>query len=104
MLVRGALILSTEEGGEWVILVELSASDEDDMLLSEWRTPGRVLGIAGMLIGIYLVLGLRQNKPPRESKDDQPKPTNQIEQEEIPSDNVDPWGRPVDRMNDSYTD
>jgi M6 family metalloprotease-like protein len=104
MLVRGELILSTEEGGEWVILVELSASDEDDMLLSEWRTPGRVLGIAGMLIGIYLVLGLRQNKPPRESKDDQPKPTNQIEQEEIPSDNVDPWGRPVDRMNDSYTD
>jgi hypothetical protein len=104
MLVRGELILSTEEGGEWVILVELSASDEDDMLLSEWRTPGRVLGIAGMLIGIYLVLGLRQNIPPRESKDDQPKPTNQIEQEEIPSDNVDPWGRPVDRMNDSYTD
>jgi M6 family metalloprotease-like protein len=104
MLVRGELILSTEEGGEWVILVELSASDEDDMLLSEWRTPGRVLGIAGMLIGIYLVLGLRQNKPPRESKDDQPKPTNQIEQEEIPSDNVDPWGRPVDRMIDSYTD
>jgi len=104
MLVRGELILSTEEGGEWVILVELSASDEDDMLLSEWRTPGRVLGIAGMLIGIYLVLGLRQNKPPRESKDDQPKPTNQIEQEEIPSDKVDPWGRPVDRMNDSYTD
>ena len=104
MLVRGELILSTEEGGEWVILVELSASDEDDMLLSEWRTPGRVLGIAGMLIGIYLVLGLRQNKPPRESKDDQPKPTNQIEQKEIPSDNVDPWGRPVDRMNDSYTD
>ena len=104
MLVRGELILSTEEGGEWVILVELSASDEDDMLLSEWRTPGRVLGIAGMLIGIYLVLGLRQNKPPRASKDDQPKPTNQIEQEEIPSDNVDPWGRPVDRMNDSYTD
>lgn len=104
MLVRGELILSTEEGGEWVILVELSASDEDDMLLSEWRTPGRVLGIAGMLIGIYLVLGLRQNKPPRESKDDQPKPTNQIEQKEIPSDNVDPWGRPVDRMIDSYTD
>ena len=104
MLVRGELILSTEEGGEWVILVELSASDEEDMLLSEWRTPGRVLGIAGMLIGIYLALGLRQNKPPREPKNDQPKPTNQIEQEEIPSDNVDPWGRPVDQMNDSYTD
>jgi M6 family metalloprotease-like protein len=104
MLVRGELILSTEEGGEWVILVELSASGEEDMLLSEWRTPGRVLGIAGMLIGIYLALGLRQNKPPREPKNDQPKPTNQIEQEEIPSDNVDPWGRPVDQMNDSYTD
>ena len=104
MLVRGELILSTEEGGEWVILVELSASDEEDMLLSEWRTPGRVLGIAGMLIRIYLALGLRQNKPPREPKNDQPKPTNQIEQEEIPSDNVDPWGRPVDQMNDSYTD
>ena len=68
MLVRGELILSTEEGGEWVILVELSASDEEDMLLSEWRTPGRVLGIAGMLIGIYLALGLRQNKPPRENQ------------------------------------
>lgn len=104
MLVRGELILSTEEGGEWVILVELSASDEEGMLLSEWRTPGRVLGIAGMLIGIYLALGLRPNKPLKESKDVQPKPTNQIEQEEIPSNNVDPWGRPVDQMNDSYPD
>jgi M6 family metalloprotease-like protein len=104
MLVRGELILSTDEGGEWVILVELSASEEDEMLLSEWRTPGRVLGIAGMLIGIYLALGLRPNKPVREANTQEPKTSSPIEQELTPSDNIDPWGRPVDQMNDLYPD
>lgn len=104
MLVRGELILTTEEGGEWVILVELSASSDDDVLLSEWRTPGRALGLTAILIGIYLASGLRPKKPSEQAKEVAPLEADKNEESIVAHENLDPWGRPVDQINDSYAD
>lgn len=105
MLVRGELILTTEEGGEWVIPVELSASSDEDVFLAEWRTPGRALGLAAMIIGIYLTLGLRPKKASEPTQKVAPLDGEMNEQKTIVApENLDPWGRPVDQMNDSYSD
>ena len=104
MLVRGELVLTTEEGGEWVIPVELSASSDDDVLLSEWRTPGRALGLAAILIGIYLTLGLRPKRPSGQPKEPAPLEAEQNQERIVASETLDPWGRPIDQISDSYSD
>ena len=101
MLVRGELILYTDEGGEWTITINLNAGDNEETFLSELRTPGRVIGVSGILIGIYLMLGLLSRKQSKPIQQDENVEYIQPVQIQPPTPvAADPWGRPIDTMSE----
>ena len=72
MLVRGDLILSTDEGDSWIYSVELVAQDENEPWYVSWRTPGRVLALTMCLLGIYVLSGLKPSPSAPAQKVEQP--------------------------------
>ena len=102
MLVRGELIMYTDEGGEWTVSINLNADDNNPSYLDELRTPGRVIGVSGILIGAYLLLTLlkrEQTKPKQEEVFvEHVQPARPPQQPSVTA--ADPWGRPIDTMSE----
>ncbi|HJL97642.1 MAG TPA: M6 family metalloprotease domain-containing protein [Candidatus Poseidoniaceae archaeon] len=98
MLVRGELILYTEEGGEWIVTIELNAGEDEEIFLEEWRAPGRVIGLTGIIIGIYLLFGLLMANKIVEKNPETIKEVQSIQVEPQTIIDADPWGRPIDSV------
>ena len=97
MSVDGQIVLISQSGHRWNIQLEYSAIDGEMNTFDEWRTPGRLLGLAGLICAIWVLLGMvdMKRKPKKEESHSTPGPFNMVEN--VESKEIDAWGREVDQ-------
>ena len=100
MLVKGSVELETEDGATWAYPVELRASSADTWW-QEVMTPGRVIGVALLIMGAYWAMagiGQRRPKTQNTSVEEHPPAASApvVANIEPTVHEVDPWGRPID--------
>ncbi len=100
MRVRGELVLIDSNGHRWMYELEFTAQTEEPSSLEEWRTPGRILGLVGLVAAVWVLLGMTERKKkPKPSPDGEPNPVVAHETESKVFEEIqDPWGRPVDNF------
>lgn len=95
MSVKGELILISQSGHRWTIELEYTALDDEASLLDEWREPGKLLGSAGIICVLWILVGMYEG-----SKKSKRTHTNQsIEKAQVVKEvvnNTDAWGRSLD--------
>ena len=96
MSVDGQVVLISQSGHRWSIELEYSAIDGEINTFDEWRTPGRLLGLAGLICAIWVLLGMVDinRKPKKEESHSTDGPFNLVENAE--SKEIDAWGRELD--------
>ncbi len=95
MSVDGELILISQSGHRWTIELQYTAVDGERDLFDEIRTPGNLLGSAGIICIIWIAIGMvdRKSKPVKSSSiPQQVTPLNHSASEK------DAWGRSFDEM------
>jgi hypothetical protein len=80
--------------------LEFTAETEQPSTLEEWRTPGRILGLVGLVAAVWVLLGMTERKKkPKPSPDVEQNPEIAHGNEQHASEEIhDPWGRPVDNF------
>ena len=94
MSVDGELILISQSGHRWTIELKYTAVDGERNFIDEWRTPGKLLGSAGIVCMIWVAIGMFERKPTTEKNTKIPvqESTPDIEKET----QTDAWGRSFD--------
>lgn len=94
MSVDGQLILISQSGHRWTIELKYTAVDGERNFIDEWRTPGKLLGSAGIVCMIWVAIGMFERKPTTEKNTKIPvqESTPDIEKET----QTDAWGRSFD--------
>lgn len=95
MLVFGSVVLSTEEGLTWELEVELQAESVHGFMGQSMLDVHEIMAIVIGLLGLYTALPAIARSIPKVVVE-QPEPTAA----NIP---LDPWGRPVDEHDSSFT-
>ncbi len=96
MSVNGELILISQTGHRWTIELEYTAVDGERDFIEEWRTPGKLLGVAGIICILWVAAGMFERKPKAVEH------TIQDNQDENTLANTanetDAWGRSLDEL------
>jgi len=98
MAVKGELILISQSGHRWTMELEYTAVDDERSTLEEWRTPGKLLGSAGIICILWISIGMFE----RNKKSIQVQQIAQIAQQDIEihhDQDTDAWGRSIDEGN-----
>jgi len=98
MAVKGELILISQSGHRWTMELEYTAVDGERSTLEEWRTPGKLLGSAGIICILWISIGMFE----RNKKSIQVQQIAQIAQQDIEihhDQDTDAWGRSIDEGN-----
>ena len=97
MSVKGELVLVSQTGHRWVLQLEYTAVDGEESTLDEWRSPGRLLSIAGIIGSIWVVLGMKEKQDTRKDESteylDSVQPVYSPVNEDV---ETDAWGRELD--------
>jgi len=95
MSVKGELIFISQNGHRWTLEMEYTAVDGERNVLDEWRTPGKLLGSAGIICTLWILAGMfeRTKKP---SKSQQPLPASEPSLLTEMNQDTDAWGRSID--------
>ncbi|MCH1422931.1 MAG: immune inhibitor A [Candidatus Poseidoniaceae archaeon] len=97
MSVKGELVLVSQTGHRWVLQLEYTAVDGEESTLDEWRSPGRLLSIAGIICSIWVVLGMKEKQDARKDESteylDSVQPVYSPVNEDV---ETDAWGRELD--------
>ena len=96
MSVNGEIVLISQSGHRWTIHLEYSAFDGERSTFDEWRTPGRLLGCAGLISAVWVLFAMIDKRPkskPKQSQEDAETVqfVTTFEQNE-----TDAWGREID--------
>ncbi len=98
MSVEGELVLLTQGGHTWTVQLEFIATSQEPTFFEQWRSPGNVLFIAGLLSALWVLLGMVDSK--RESTNKRTMETVHVHppMEDKTEDKVtDAWGRIIDK-------
>jgi len=95
MSIKGELILISQSGHRWTLELEYTAVDSQRSVFDEWRTPGKLLGSAGIICTLWVLVGMfeRKKKP---SKVQQPLPSEEQKLFTEKNKDTDAWGRSID--------
>ena len=95
MSVKGELILISQSGHRWTIELEYTALDDEASLLDEWREPGKLLGSAGIICVLWILVGMYEGgKKSKRTQSVQSIEKTQVVKEIV--NNTDAWGRSLD--------
>jgi len=95
MSIKGELILISQSGHRWTLELEYTAVDSQRSVFDEWRTPGKLLGSAGIICTLWVLVGMfeRKKKP---SQVQQPLPSDEQKLFTEKNKDTDAWGRSID--------
>lgn len=99
MTVRGELVLIDNNGHRWTYELDYTAEANDASKLDAWRTPGRILSIICLVGAVWVGMGLIDSKRSKSTVQTQPEEQQKTQPDLTignPSEELDPWGRPVD--------
>ena len=97
MTVDGHIVLISQSGHRWNIELEYSAIDGEISTLDEWRTPGRLLGCAGLICAIWVLLGMVDISRKQKNAETQSTAGPFMMEETVESKEIDAWGRELDQ-------
>jgi len=97
MSVKGELILISQSGHRWTLDLEYTAVDSNRKGFEEWRTPGTLLGTAGIICALWVLVGMFernrvQTEPASKQTRGQQPMINEIDL------GADAWGRSLDEL------
>ena len=95
MSIKGELILLSQSGHRWSLEIEYTAEDSERSILEEWRTPGKLLGSAGIICILWVFVGMFERKKLPRKVQQSSSFDKQAVQIEIQQDS-DAWGRSID--------
>ncbi len=95
MSIKGELILLSQSGHRWSLEIEYTAEDRERSILEEWRTPGKLLGSAGIICILWVFVGMFERKKLPRKVQQSSSFDKQAVQIEIQQDS-DAWGRSID--------
>jgi hypothetical protein len=99
MTVRGELVLIDNNGHRWIYELDYTAEVDDASVLDEWRTPGRILGIICLVGAVWIGMGIidsNRTKSAPQTQSETQSESQPIPYQVHPTEELDPWGRPVD--------
>ena len=100
MLIFGTVHLTTQEGMEWTVEIELEATTQAVEWWMIWTEPGRVMGVMFLLLALSSLAGAITTRAPANHEDDQ-KATGQSVP--VPQETTeDAWGRPLDNASSAH--
>lgn len=95
MSVKGELILISQSGHRWTIELEYTALNGESSLVDEWRKPGNLLGSAGIVCVLWILIGMFDRfKKTKQSQLNPPLEKQHTVIEVV--NNTDAWGRSID--------
>tara|TARA_B110000444_G_scaffold60463_1_gene56389 strand:+ start:18382 stop:20457 length:2076 start_codon:yes stop_codon:yes gene_type:complete len=95
MSVKGELVLISQSGHRWSINLEYTAVDGERNTLEELRTPGILLGCAGIVCAFWVLIGMFERKVKTNQPTSQT-PHIEITRSQTDSEQTDAWGRSFD--------
>ena len=94
MSVGGELTLISQSGHRWTLELKYTAVDGERDFIDQWRTPGKLLGSAGIVCIIWIAIGMFERKPRTDSNTStHAQETSLFAEEET---QTDAWGRSFD--------
>ena len=96
MSVNGEIVLISQSGHRWTIHLEYSAIDGERSKFEEWRTPGRLLGCAGLISAIWVMFAMMETRPKSEPKQSQSNVVSVPFDSTFEQNETDAWGREID--------
>lgn len=96
MSVDGELVLISQSGHRWSIQLEYSALDGERSTFDEWRTPGRVLGCAGLISAVWVLFAMLEKRPKIKPEQSQSNAETVSLEAQIEPNETDAWGREID--------
>ena len=97
MSVKGELILISQSGHRWTIELEYTAVDGESSILDEWSTPGKLLGSAGIICVLWVLIGMFDRmKVPSNSQQNTSFEVSPMVTKIAPD--ADAWGRSIDEL------
>ena len=97
MTVKGELILISQSGHRWTIELEYTALDGETTLIDELRKPGNLLGSAGIVCVVWVLIGMFDKVKKTKQSQLNPSLGKQSDVKEIVND-TDAWGRSIDEL------
>lgn len=97
MSVDGELVLQSQGGHTWTVELQYVAQSQDTSWLDEWRTPGRIVFVAGIMSAIWVFTGMTSQTQTNKNDSTNHVPSQQIQAPSKPiSKDTDAWGRELD--------
>ncbi|MBT6527731.1 MAG: hypothetical protein HOM04_04370 [Euryarchaeota archaeon] len=96
MSVNGEIVLISQSGHRWTIHLEYSAIDGERSTFDEWRTPGRLLGCAGLISAIWVLFAMMDTRPNSRPKQSQSNIETEPFDATLEQNETDAWGREID--------